>query len=200
MWCKIYWVNLRQEIIAQMLEFKNVSVRLGADKVSSPFSLIVESGEIVCLQGAHGSGKTRILSAVLGLGPLAAGFITLDGELISLGSAPYFRRMMAYVPQNLPGDNITLTEICHDLGLNINNLTDVDATLKDKKLKTLSAEETQTLLLQVALQLNRRILLIDNIFFSPVVASLLRKHAEKGTEIIYTCVENRFEYNKVINL
>lgn len=183
-----------------MLEFKNVSVSLGADSLSSPFSLIVEGGETVCLQGAPGSGKTRLLSAVLGLAPLAAGFITLDGELISLGSAPYFRKMMAYVPQELPGDNITLTEVCHDLGVDINALTEVDAALREKKWKTLGASEIQVLLLQVALQLNRRILLIDNISFSPAVASLLRRHAEKGSGIIYTCVENKFDCNKVINL
>lgn len=183
-----------------MLEFKNVSVSLGADNLSSPFSLIVESGETVCLQGAHGSGKTRILSAVLGLCPLAEGFITLDGELISLGSAPYFRRMMAYIPQDLPGDNITLTEICHDLGLNIDDLKDVDAALKDTKFKTLSADKKQELLLHVARKMNRRILLVDNIRYSPANAMLLKKIAEKGTEIIYTCVENQFEYNKVINL
>ncbi len=183
-----------------MLEFKNVSVSLGAGNLSSPFSLIVESGETVCLRGVHGSGKTRILSAVLGLSPLAEGFITLDGELISLGSAPYFRRMMAYIPQDLPGDNITLTEICHDLGLNIDDLKDVDATLKDKKFKMLGAEKKQELLLQVALQMNRRILLVDNIRYTPVNAALLKRIAEKGTEIIYTCVENQFEYNKVINL
>ena len=176
-----------------MLEFKNVSVSLGADNLSSPFSLIVESGETVCLQGAHGSGKTRILSAVLGLCPLAEGFITLDGELISLGSAPYFRRMMAYIPQDLPGDNITLTEICHDLGLNIDDLKDVDAALKDTKFKTLSADKKQELLLHVARKMNRRILLVDNIRYSPANAMLLKKIAEKGTEIIYTCVENQFE-------
>ena len=165
-----------------MLEFKNVSVSLGADSLSSPFSLIVEGGETVCLQGAPGSGKTRLLSAVLGLAPLAEGFITLDGELITFGSAPYFRRMMAYIPQELPGDSITLTEICHDL------------------LKAFSTEIVQEMLLQVALRMNRRILLIDNIRYSPANAMLLKEIADKGTEIIYTCVENQFEYNKVITL
>ena len=183
-----------------MLEFKNVSVSLGADSLSSPFSLIVEGGETVCLQGVPGSGKTRLLSAVLGLAPLAAGFITLDGELITFGSAPYFRRMMAYIPQELPGDNITLTEICHDLGLNIKDLKDVDASMKDKKLKAFSTEMVQEMLLQVALKMNRRILLIDNIRYSPANAMLLKEIADKGTEIIYTCVENQFEYNKVITL
>ena len=107
---------------------------------------------------------------------------------------------MAYIPQELPGDNITLTEICHDLGLNIKDLKDVDASLKDKKLKAFSTEMVQEMLLQVALKMNRRILLIDDIRYSPAIAMLLKRIAENGTEIIYTCVENQFEYNKVINL
>lgn len=183
-----------------MLEFKNVSVSLGANSLSSPFSLIVESGDTVCLQGPHGSGKSRVLSAVLGLSPLADGFITLDGELITFGSAPYFRKMMAYIPQELPGDNITLTEICHELKLNIDDLKDVDAALKDKKLSTLSTEKVQEMLLEVALKMDRRLLLIDNIRYTPAIAMLLKRIAEKGTEIIYTCVANQFEYNKVITL
>ena len=183
-----------------MLEFKNVSVSLGAGSLSSPFSLIVDSGDTVCLQGAPGSGKTRVLSAVLGFSPLTEGFITLDGELITFGSAPYFRKMMAYIPQELPGDNITLTEVCHGLGLNVEELKEIDASLKDTKLKTLSKEVAQEMLLQVALKMNRRVLLIDDIRYTPTIAMLLKRIAEQGTEIIYTCVANQFEYNKVITL
>ena len=107
---------------------------------------------------------------------------------------------MAYIPQELPGDNITLTEICHELKLNIDDLKDVDAALKDKKLSTLSTEKVQEMLLEVALKMDRRLLLIDNIRYTPTIAMLLKRIAEKGTEIIYTCVANQFEYNKVITL
>ena len=58
----------------------------------------------------------------------------------------------------------------------------------------------QEMLLQVALGMNRRILLIDNIRYSPANAMLHKEIADKGTEIIYTCVENQFEFNKVITL
>lgn len=85
-----------------MLEFKNVSVTLSDGRQSRPFSLIVKDGEAACLVGASGTGKSKILLATLGLFPIHRGFITLDGELITPGSSPYFRKMMAYIPQDLP--------------------------------------------------------------------------------------------------
>lgn len=51
--------------------------------------------------GSAGSGKTTLLKALLGLIPIDGGHISIDGELLTPKSAPYFRRQMAYVPQHL---------------------------------------------------------------------------------------------------
>ena len=50
---------------------------------------------------SEGGGKTTLLRTLLGLAPVAAGFVCIDGELLTPLSAPYFRRMMSYVPQRL---------------------------------------------------------------------------------------------------
>ena len=51
----------------------------------SGFSLALRRGEIVALCGPSGCGKTSLLHCLLGLAPLSAGSVTIDGEaLVSL--------------------------------------------------------------------------------------------------------------------
>lgn len=80
-----------------MLELHNVTI---GQQIRS-LSLTVGSGQLMTLWGAKGSGKTTLLRAILGLIPIDGGHISIDGELLTMKSASYFRRMMAYVPQTL---------------------------------------------------------------------------------------------------
>ena len=80
-----------------MLELHRVTI----GQLIRSLSMTVEDGQLVCLSGAQGSGKTTLLRAILGLIPIDGGHISIDGELLTPQSAPYFRRQMAYVPQHL---------------------------------------------------------------------------------------------------
>lgn len=80
-----------------MLELHNVTI----EPVIRSLSLTVGDGQLVCLTGSQGCGKTTVLRAVLGLIPIHQGHISIDGELLTPLSAPYFRRQIAYVPQHL---------------------------------------------------------------------------------------------------
>ena len=80
-----------------MLELHSVSIALRV----SDFSLILGDGQQVSISGAPCSGKTLLLRAVMGFLPVDDGHISIDGELLTPLSAPYFRRNMAYVPQEL---------------------------------------------------------------------------------------------------
>ena len=80
-----------------MLELHNVTI----GQLIRELSLTVNEGRMVCVSGPQGSGKTTLLRAVLGFLPIDDGFISIDGELLTPQSAPYFRRQMAYVPQQL---------------------------------------------------------------------------------------------------
>ena len=62
-------------------------------------SLRLRQGEIVCILGPNGIGKTTIFRSVLGFLKLIRGEILLDGKDRSLLSQREFSRIVGYVPQ-----------------------------------------------------------------------------------------------------
>ena len=66
-----------------MLEVDNVSVNYGAVRAVHSVSLSVDEGEIVTLLGPNGAGKTSMLSAIIGLVPVAEGTVSFEGQNIN---------------------------------------------------------------------------------------------------------------------
>jgi len=63
----------------------------------------VAAGEVLCVLGRNGEGKSTLFKTILGLLPLRAGTVRVDGEPI-LGWSPRRRaRTFGYVPQNSGG-------------------------------------------------------------------------------------------------
>ncbi len=88
---------VRQDAV---LTLDGVSLRYGRRLVVEDLTLTVESGEILGLLGANGSGKSSTLAACAGLLPLAAGRIRLRGHSPDREPLVY-RRQLGYVPQEL---------------------------------------------------------------------------------------------------
>ena len=82
------------------LEIDDVHVAHGRTEVVFGVSLEVPDGSLVCLMGRNGVGKTTLLNAVMGLLPLQAGAVRLDGRDLA-GLAPFERARagIGYVPQ-----------------------------------------------------------------------------------------------------
>lgn len=80
-----------------MIELHDVTI---GERIKG-LSTTVSDGQIVCFSGGQGAGKTTLLRALLGFIPIDSGHISIDGELLTPQSAPYFRRFTAYVPQFL---------------------------------------------------------------------------------------------------
>jgi len=83
-----------------MLEVANVSLHYGAAVALREVSLTARVGEVTCLLGRNGVGKTSLLRAVTGTHPVSGGSIRWDGADITM--MPTFdraRRGIAYVPQ-----------------------------------------------------------------------------------------------------
>jgi branched-chain amino acid transport system ATP-binding protein len=66
-----------------MLEVDTISVNYGPVQAVHSVSLTVKEGEIVALLGPNGAGKTSMLSAIIGLVPVAEGTINFQGQNIN---------------------------------------------------------------------------------------------------------------------
>ena len=65
-----------------MIEVKEVTKKYGKKKVLNGISFTAEKGEITCLIGINGVGKTTIMKAIMALTPINSGEILIDGEKI----------------------------------------------------------------------------------------------------------------------
>ena len=66
-----------------MLKLDNITVCYGAVTAIQDVNLHVEKGEIVCLIGSNGAGKSTTLRAISGLEPLVSGNILFKGESLN---------------------------------------------------------------------------------------------------------------------
>jgi branched-chain amino acid transport system ATP-binding protein len=84
----------------KMLEAENLRVSYGPIQAVRGVSFAMYEGECVAIVGANGAGKTSLLSAIVGLIPLAGGRVFYDGQEIT-GCSPErnLGRSMVLVPE-----------------------------------------------------------------------------------------------------
>jgi branched-chain amino acid transport system ATP-binding protein len=82
------------------LEVTAITAGYGPVTVLNGVSFRAEPGQVTCIMGRNGVGKSTLLKCLMGLVPATAGTITLDGTPIqSLPAHEVPRRGIAYVPQ-----------------------------------------------------------------------------------------------------
>ncbi|TCU29371.1 amino acid/amide ABC transporter ATP-binding protein 2 (HAAT family) [Rhizobium azibense] len=83
-----------------MLTVTGLNVFHGTSQTLKDFSISVGAGEVLCLLGRNGAGKTTALKAIMGLLPARSGSISLAGtELTALPAHEVPRHGIGYVPQ-----------------------------------------------------------------------------------------------------
>ena len=66
-----------------LVAIENIEQSYGANRVLNGLSFALRRGEIGCLLGTSGCGKTTVLRCIAGFEPVVAGEIWLNGVLVS---------------------------------------------------------------------------------------------------------------------
>ncbi|MCW3781610.1 ABC transporter ATP-binding protein [Defluviimonas salinarum] len=192
-----------------MLRLEGIEAGYGAVQVLRGLSLSVAAGEVLCLMGRNGAGKSTTLKTIIGQLRASAGTIELDGaRLETLPAHEVPRQGVGYVPQGrrLFGD-LTVAENI-EIGLMTRKR---DARTRDRVLelfprlrermgqvsRTLSGGEQQMLAIARALCLEPKVLLLDEPTegLQPSMIALIRDTvvALKKTGVATILVEQRVD-------
>lgn len=83
-----------------MLTARGIDLCYGAVQALKSVSVEVERGQVTCVLGRNGVGKTSLLRAITGQRPVSAGEIRLgDADITTVSAPDRARRGIAYVPQ-----------------------------------------------------------------------------------------------------
>ncbi len=156
-----------------MLVVEGIDCFHGAVQVLRGFSLTLAAGEILCLLGRNGAGKTTALKAIMGLVPPREGRILLDGaDLAKLPAHAIPRLGIGYVPQGrrlfselTVMENLRVGLMTRNSGPEVlERALTLFPLLKERleqRAGTLSGGEQQMLAMARALCINPRVLLLD---------------------------------------
>ena len=96
-----FYFRLPREIMSAILAVRDLVTGYGLGAVLHGVSLDVDAGEVVCLLGRNGAGKSTTLRSIMGLTPPRGGRIEFMGEEIN-GRQPFeiARRGVGYIPDD----------------------------------------------------------------------------------------------------
>lgn len=199
-----------------MLEFKNVRVSKDGRVPSAALSFIVRRGEMLYMRGGKGCGKSSLVGATMGFTPISEGYITIEGEPVTPASAATFRRLIAYVPQDLrlseatPAalfDRVARLRINQKNSLSKDSLlafwdaVNIDRTYYEMLFDTMDEATRRVLILSLAGILRRPLVLVDE-SLTATEDILLREMAQQGSAVLVTGCRETGEgmYDKQITL
>lgn len=156
-----------------LLETQRINTYYGASHILFDVSMGIDEGEVVCLMGRNGMGKSTLIKSIIGLTPPRSGKLYFEGVDI-VGKRPFeiARRGVGFVPENRAiFPNLTVRENL-DMGVHrkesgswsLERIYHMFPILQERAGQmggTLSGGEQQMLTIARALMGNPRLLLID---------------------------------------
>ena len=169
-----------------LLKIENLDVFIGSTQILRNISLGVNEGEIACLLGRNGAGKSSIIKSTIGLYPSRSGKIIFNGkDITSLSPRKKVLSGIGYSPE----DTRIFTELTVEENINLSTWVrgkgDIFSYEKiftifpkikdflDRKGLNLSGGEKKMVSVARALALNPSLLLLDEAFegLAPLVVN-----------------------------
>ena len=158
-----------------LLELRNLEVRYGGIRAVKGIDLVVEPGELVCMIGANGAGKSSTLRAISGMVPAGAGQVRYDGrDLAGVRIHERARAGLVMVPEGrgifpqlTVDENLAMGAYARsgpEVGQDLARIFDLFPRLRERRSQTggtLSGGEQQMLAIGRALMSRPRLLLLD---------------------------------------
>lgn len=159
-----------------LLEVKGLEVHYGGIRAVKGVDLEVREGELVCLIGANGAGKTSTLKALCGMLPVATGSVRYAGEAVTgVPSFRLVRKGLVLVPEGrgifgqlTVAENLSMGAFARDDAAEVKRDFDKMLALfprlaerSSQSAGTLSGGEQQMLALGRALMSKPKLLVLD---------------------------------------
>lgn len=84
----------------KLFEVKNISFSYNDDEIFSNISFSIEKGDVLCILGPNGTGKTTLIKCLNGLHDISSGEILINGKNISKLSYREISKHIGYIPQS----------------------------------------------------------------------------------------------------
>jgi len=157
-----------------MLETKGLTLHYGASQILYGIDLVAKAGEVTCIMGTNGVGKTSFFKAVSGTHLRSGGTITLNGQDVprvppqgmaarGLGYVPQGRMIfpLLTVGENLQTAYATLPKSEHKVPSEIYDLFPVLKEMDHRRGGDLSGGQQQQLAIARAMMMKPKVLLLD---------------------------------------
>ena len=157
-----------------MLSTQGLTLHYGGSQILHGIDFTAKAGEVTCILGPNGVGKTSFLKAVAGTHPRSGGTVTLNGETLDkLRPQDMARRGLSVVPQgrmifslltvreNLETAFAVLPRADHQIPDEIFTLFPILKDFLHRRGGDLSGGQQQQLAIARALIMRPRILLLD---------------------------------------
>ena len=166
-------------VVDKLFEAKNISFSYDGERIFEDISFSIERGDVLCILGPNGTGKTTLIKCLNGLHDVDSGEILVNGKNIRKLSFSEISKHIGYIPQShVPSFPFTVMDVVimgrapylnltdspkeKDIQIALNSLKTLGIeNLKDKEYTNLSGGERQLVFLARVLCQQPDILILD---------------------------------------